>query len=59
MRKWFNQQKESVDSDIDMLKWSTQLTMNAKGSNSAVQHFLVNVMKELISKELIQRRILH
>ena len=58
MKKWFNQQKKNLQlCNKDLLKWSTQLSSNLEGSESAVHHFLVNVMKEMISKEIDRQRL--
>ena len=53
MQKWFDRQKQKVGNKReDLVEWSTKLSGSTKNKTSEIHHFLVNIMKELISKEL-------
>ena len=54
MQNWFDKQKQKVGNKRkDLVEWSTKLSERTKHKRSEIHHFLVNIMKELISKELL------
>ncbi len=53
MEGWFTKQKENIGNSIaDLNKWSKGISENASKTNSKIHHFLVNIIKEMISKEM-------
>ena len=57
MTNWFLQKKQNVaNSEKELMKWSATITQNAVKTGSKIRCFLANVIKEMISKEILKNQ---